>query len=128
MSDTVEKALKRRIPRNTNLNRSEMPSLSEFSFEQVIRHAIATNNSKSMREVVECQFKLSQPDPVEFAASRQDSPRPIGHANPTIAFSLDIDGVLMRSKILLPGATETLKMLQKYKIPFIFLTNSGGSE
>lgn len=42
------------------------------------------------------------------------------------AFAFDIDGVLIRSKVPLPGATEALSMLQQYKIPFIFLTNGGG--
>jgi HAD superfamily hydrolase (TIGR01456 family) len=42
------------------------------------------------------------------------------------AFAFDIDGVLIRSKAPLPGATETLRVLQQYRIPFIFLTNGGG--
>ena len=44
----------------------------------------------------------------------------------TIAFAFDIDGVLIRSKARLPGAKETLSMLQEHNIPFIFLTNGGG--
>lgn len=44
----------------------------------------------------------------------------------TIAFAFDIDGVLIRNNISLPGARETLSMLQRYKVPFIFLTNGGG--
>jgi HAD superfamily hydrolase (TIGR01456 family) len=46
--------------------------------------------------------------------------------NPSIAFVFDIDGVLVRSKAPLPGARETLQMLQRYEVPFIFLTNGGG--
>ncbi|KAI1502835.1 HAD-superfamily hydrolase [Biscogniauxia marginata] len=44
----------------------------------------------------------------------------------TIAFAFDIDGVLMKGAELLPGARETIKMLQESNIPFIFLTNNGG--
>ncbi|KAI0134668.1 HAD-like domain-containing protein [Xylariales sp. AK1849] len=44
----------------------------------------------------------------------------------TIAFALDIDGVLVKGKTPVPGARETIKKLQESDIPFIFLTNGGG--
>ncbi|KAK8042197.1 cat eye syndrome critical region protein 5 precursor [Apiospora rasikravindrae] len=44
----------------------------------------------------------------------------------TIAFAFDIDGVLVKGKERLPGASETLRLLQKLKIPYMFLTNGGG--
>ncbi|KAK7988673.1 hypothetical protein PG989_008988 [Apiospora arundinis] len=44
----------------------------------------------------------------------------------TIAFAFDIDGVLIKGKEPLPGASETLRELQKLNIPYIFLTNGGG--
>lgn len=44
----------------------------------------------------------------------------------TIAFAFDIDGVLVKGKDPLPEAAETLRLLQKLKIPYIFLTNGGG--
>lgn len=44
----------------------------------------------------------------------------------TIAFAFDIDGVLVKGKNPLPGASETLRLLQKLNIPYIFLTNGGG--
>lgn len=37
-----------------------------------------------------------------------------------------IDGVLLHKSDPIPGAAETLKYLQKHKIPFILLTNGGG--
>lgn len=37
-----------------------------------------------------------------------------------------IDGVLLHSSKPIPGATETLKLLQRINIPFILLTNGGG--
>ncbi|SCU92920.1 LAMI_0E12574g1_1 [Lachancea mirantina] len=43
------------------------------------------------------------------------------------AFAFDIDGVLLRTKTPIPGASEALKLLQKEKIPFILLTNGGGT-
>jgi HAD superfamily hydrolase (TIGR01456 family) len=43
-----------------------------------------------------------------------------------ISFAFHIDGVLILSSDLLPGATETLQNLQKQKIPFILRTNGGG--
>ncbi|QEU62442.1 hypothetical protein KDRO_F03700 [Kluyveromyces lactis] len=43
-----------------------------------------------------------------------------------IAFAFDIDGVLLRSKTPIPGASEALKLLNKEKIPYILLTNGGG--
>ncbi|ETS81775.1 hypothetical protein PFICI_06777 [Pestalotiopsis fici W106-1] len=44
----------------------------------------------------------------------------------TVAFAFDIDGVLLRGKEPIPGARETIQLLQKKNIPFIFLTNGGG--
>ncbi|CDO94966.1 unnamed protein product [Kluyveromyces dobzhanskii CBS 2104] len=43
-----------------------------------------------------------------------------------IAFAFDIDGVLLRSKTPIPGASEALKLLNNEKIPYIMLTNGGG--
>lgn len=37
-----------------------------------------------------------------------------------------IDGVLVRASKPLPGASESLSLLQKQNIPFILLTNGGG--
>lgn len=55
------------------------------------------------------------------------TPTTYGCTRRTIAFAFDIDGVLVRSKTPLPGAAESLKLLQQLKVPFIFLTNGGGS-
>ncbi|KAK4192514.1 HAD-like domain-containing protein [Podospora australis] len=37
-----------------------------------------------------------------------------------------IDGVLLHEKNPIPGAIQTLSLLNQYKIPYIFLTNGGG--
>ena len=47
-------------------------------------------------------------------------------APPDFGFAFDIDGVLLRSSKCLPGASSTLKFLNRHSIPFILLTNSGG--
>jgi len=39
---------------------------------------------------------------------------------------VSIDGVLLRASTPIPGASETLSLLQKQRIPFILLTNGGG--
>jgi len=39
---------------------------------------------------------------------------------------LDIDGVLLRGKHVIKNAPEALGLLQKNKIPYVFLTNGGG--
>ncbi|KAK8139554.1 hypothetical protein PG984_000677 [Apiospora sp. TS-2023a] len=44
----------------------------------------------------------------------------------TIAFAFDIDGVFVKGKDPLPGGADTLRLLQRLKIPYIFLTNGGG--
>jgi HAD superfamily hydrolase (TIGR01456 family) len=54
-------------------------------------------------------------------------PRKLRKPNDKIAFAFDIDGVLVRSKTVLPGAKETLEFLQRNGISFIFLTNGGGA-
>jgi len=45
---------------------------------------------------------------------------------PDFAFAFDVDGVLLRSSTPIPGASDTLRYLQKSNIPFILLTNGGG--
>jgi len=69
-------------------------------------------------------YQLSRP----MIPSRVPSPTslPVDERTGTIAFAFDIDGVLVRSKDPLPGATEAISMLQKLGVPFIFLTNGGG--
>ncbi|KAG8166770.1 hypothetical protein KVR01_002459 [Diaporthe batatas] len=47
-------------------------------------------------------------------------------AAPAFAFAFDIDGVLLHTSRPIPGATETLRFLQRNRIPFILLTNGGG--
>jgi HAD superfamily hydrolase (TIGR01456 family) len=60
---------------------------------------------------------------VEGLRPRSDRPR---KPNDRIAFAFDVDGVLLRSKVPLPGAKETIEFLQRNHISFIFLTNGGG--
>lgn len=43
-----------------------------------------------------------------------------------IGVVLDVDGVLYKDYKPIDGAKESLKLLKEKKIPFIFLTNSGG--
>ncbi|KAH6630411.1 HAD-like domain-containing protein [Chaetomium sp. MPI-SDFR-AT-0129] len=49
-----------------------------------------------------------------------------GRKPPSFAFAFDIDGVLLHVAKPIPGATEVLKFLNDYNIPFILLTNGGG--
>ncbi|KAL2760310.1 hypothetical protein ACRALDRAFT_1078921 [Sodiomyces alcalophilus JCM 7366] len=42
-----------------------------------------------------------------------------------VAFAFDVDGVLIKGKTALPGAKETIELVQELGIPFIFLTNGG---
>ncbi|TWT85508.1 putative hydrolase YutF [Posidoniimonas polymericola] len=39
-------------------------------------------------------------------------------------FLIDMDGVIYRSSQLIPGAVEFIKLLTKWDIPFLFLTNN----
>lgn len=43
-----------------------------------------------------------------------------------IGLCLDIDGVFLRGKQVLPRAPETIQLLNKYCIPYVFVTNGGG--
>ncbi|KAK9448151.1 HAD-like domain-containing protein [Limtongia smithiae] len=45
---------------------------------------------------------------------------------PTVAFSFDIDGVLLRGAQALEEGKAALKLLDQHKIPYILLTNGGG--
>lgn len=40
--------------------------------------------------------------------------------------AIDVDGVLLRGKSLLPGAVEAVSYLKENEIPFGVLTNGGG--
>lgn len=42
------------------------------------------------------------------------------------AFVFDVDGVFIRGEKVIPGARETIRLLQRRNDPFIFLTNGGG--
>lgn len=53
--------------------------------------------------------------------------RSIRFIHSDVGFAFDIDGVLLRSKTPIPGASEALKLLQHHKVPFILLTNGGGT-
>lgn len=44
----------------------------------------------------------------------------------TAGVVLDIDGVIYRSKKVIPGSDSAVKMMRKLKIPFVFMTNGGG--
>ena len=44
----------------------------------------------------------------------------------TMGVVLDIDGVVYRSKEVIPGSDLAIRQLQKLKIPFVFMTNGGG--
>lgn len=43
-----------------------------------------------------------------------------------IGIVLDIDGVLLRGKEVIPSAIEALQLIQEYAIPHVFMTNGGG--
>ena len=45
----------------------------------------------------------------------------------TKAFALDIDGVLLKGSRVIPSARKALNLLNKYSIPWIVLTNGGGT-
>lgn len=41
----------------------------------------------------------------------------------TFGVALDIDGVLVKDEKPIKGAAESLQLLQKHQIPFVFVTN-----
>ncbi|KAF2146386.1 uncharacterized protein K452DRAFT_283654 [Aplosporella prunicola CBS 121167] len=60
---------------------------------------------------------------LQTASSAPQQPTP----KPTFGFAFDIDGVLLRSSTPLPRASATLRYLRTQSIPFILLTNGGGT-
>jgi HAD superfamily hydrolase (TIGR01456 family) len=81
-------------------------------FLYAFEHYREMRDAEAMRYLLNAQFQDDLTEP------QRRSQR--------IAFAFDIDGVLVRSRVGLPGAKETLKFLQQNKISFIFLTNRGG--
>ncbi len=63
---------------------------------------------------------------IQKPAPEEDHDGQTTGADGTVAFAFDIDGVLVNGTVPVPGARRTLKKLQLARIPFIFLTNSGG--
>lgn len=59
-----------------------------------------------------------------FSISRKHLGKRFFHLD--TAFAFDIDGVLLRSKTPIPGASDALKLLKQERVPFILLTNGGG--
>ena len=43
------------------------------------------------------------------------------------AIAFDIDGVLLRGKTVIPGAPEALSLLAEHRVPYVLMTNGGGS-
>ena len=43
------------------------------------------------------------------------------------AIAFDIDGVLLRGKIPIPGAVEALNILHQEGVPYVLMTNGGGT-
>ena len=67
----------------------------------------------------------SLPPPREGDAAKAKGgayPWPLGG---TMGLVLDIDGVIYRAGQVLEGSDSAVKMMQRLKIPFIFMTNSG---
>lgn len=54
----------------------------------------------------------------------RNSARRIGRFNPIVI--TDIDGVLLRGTVQIPGTLEALKLLKAEHVPFACLTNGGG--
>jgi HAD superfamily hydrolase (TIGR01456 family) len=44
----------------------------------------------------------------------------------SVGILFDIDGVLLKGKVVLPQAVKSLHRLHQHKVPFAFLTNGGG--
>ncbi|POS80478.1 hypothetical protein DHEL01_v201116 [Diaporthe helianthi] len=72
----------------------------------------------------ECPPSLSLSQ-ISLSSKRRVFPK-LQNATRDFAFAFDIDGVLLRGKLPLEGAKQTLEMLQANSIPFILLTNGGG--
>ncbi|OTB15327.1 hypothetical protein K445DRAFT_318161 [Daldinia sp. EC12] len=89
---------------------------SKSSSSPAQRQKIAASHA---RPSIRPGFFTSRPYSVDLKAPESDEP-------PPFAFAFDIDGVLLHVAKPIPGATQTLKFLQKHNIPFILLTNGGG--
>lgn len=51
---------------------------------------------------------------------------PLWPLHGTAGLAIDIDGVIYRSKKLIPGSDEAIKTMLELRIPFVFMTNGGG--
>lgn len=94
------------------------------------KHSILTMTDTTDMRPEECPLGL-QLDRLSLSSEEHEErderivPKLQG-ATHDFAFAFDIDGVLMRGKLPIDGAKQTLETLQANSIPFILLTNGGG--
>ncbi|CZR69712.1 related to HAD superfamily hydrolase [Phialocephala subalpina] len=117
---------------SANTSKEVSPASSTSSMADVLTAALAIDIENKGAETVNIHTTaLSHIHGQDRMLSHVLAPEIIGilkePSYTTIAFAFDIDGVLVRSKDALPGAAKTIKMLQRRNIPFILLTNGGGS-
>jgi HAD superfamily hydrolase (TIGR01456 family) len=127
---------------STSANSSQVvsPASSTSSMSEVLDAAMRLDiANRELEMAISCdEESVNVPDKKEppvivtaetdtWAENSAEFLEPHRRTNSTIAFAFDIDGVLVRSQDALPGATQTIRMLQRRKIPFILLTNGGGS-
>ncbi|KAF8846845.1 HAD-superfamily hydrolase [Acephala macrosclerotiorum] len=118
---------------SANTSKEVSPTSSTSSMADVLTAALADDIANLDTEAASLRIKtlIHLQEREKIMSNGVLGPEIIGipnePSNSTIAFAFDIDGVLVRSKDALPGATQTLKMLQRRNIPFILLTNGGGS-
>ncbi|EEB07243.1 hypothetical protein SJAG_02328 [Schizosaccharomyces japonicus yFS275] len=116
-----------------NTDRSERPGIVHRTSARryigdEITHARMCTDMVDAEESTDAKIALPQlpPNTIEVSDSEAEEPSPVEYA---IAF--DIDGVLLRGGDVIPGASESLRILNgenKYgiRVPYIFLTNGGG--
>lgn len=100
---------------------SDNENISRFSADQFNRFY-----SPQINAVLQCEMEHKIPYRHETCPSLRAKGGLSWPFHGTAGIVLDIDGVVYRSKKLIPGSDEAIKMLQTLRLPFIFMTNGGG--
>lgn len=109
---------------------------SFHSLKSVLCHAIVfaaimaliNRSCRVSRQNFARQCFVARRSPIRNASHRMISGPNLKNARAkksSFGFLLDIDGVLIRGRKIIPGAREALEKLQHSKIPTLFLTNGG---
>lgn len=82
--------------------------------------------STEMNAILQCDLEEKIPYRYESCPLQRKGNIPVWPFHGTAGIVIDIDGVIYRSKKIIPGSDEAIHAMRNLRIPFVFMTNGGG--